>query len=164
MNDTGEAWSGPVRVTRRDFEGKQQHAVQLMVDAAPRSTVALALPAEVATPGGPRCEVLVVETESARGLWFFAEDRDSDLPAPSYDASVTRTAAGFAVQVAALSLVRDLALLVDKVDPDAIVDDMLTTLLPGETLTWQVTSSADADPAAFLHPTVLRSANQLVHP
>jgi beta-mannosidase len=164
VNDTAEAWSGPVRVTRRDFEGKEQHAVQLMVDAAPRSTAVLALPAEVATPGDPRCEVLVVDTESARGLWFFAEDRDSDLPPPSYDASVTRTAAGFAVHVAALSLVRDLALLVDKVNPDAIVDDMLTTLLPGETLTWQVTSSADADPDAFLHPTVLRSANQLVHP
>jgi beta-mannosidase len=57
-----------------------------------------------------------------------------------------------------------LTLLVDKVDPDAIVDDMLTTMLPSETLTRQVTSSADADPDAFLHPTVLRSANQLVHP
>jgi beta-mannosidase len=164
VNDSGEAWSEPMRVTRRDFEGKEQHAVQLVVDAAPRSTVALALPAEVATPGNSRSEVLVVETEAVRGLWFFAEDRDSDLPPPSFDASVTRTEAGFAVHVAARSLVRDLALLVDKVDADAIVDDMMTTLLPGETLTWQVTSSADADPDAFLHPTVLRSANQLVHP
>jgi beta-mannosidase len=108
--------------------------------------------------------VLVVQTEAARGLWFFAEDRDSDLPPPSFDASVTRTGSGYAVQVAALSLVRDLALLVDKVDPDAVVDDMLTTLLPGETLTWQVSSNGDADPDAFLQPTVLRSANQLVHP
>jgi beta-mannosidase len=163
VNDTREAWSEPVLVTRRDFDGKELNAVQLAVDAAARATVVLPLPAEVATPGDPRREVLVVQTEAARCLWFFAEDRDSDLPPPSFDASVTRTETGYAVQVAALSLVRDLALLVDKVDPDAIVDDMLTTMLPGETLTWQVTSSADADQDAFLHPTVLRSANQLVH-
>ena len=59
---------------------------------------------------------------------------------------------------------RDLALLVDKVDPDAVVDDMLVTLLPGETVAWQVSSAADVDPDAFLDRRVLRSANQLLHP
>ncbi len=58
---------------------------------------------------------------------------------------------------------RDLALLVDKVDPDARADDMLVTLLPGESVTWQVTSALEVEPAAFLAPAVLRSANQLVH-
>ena len=65
--------------------------------------------------------------------------------------------------ITATGLVRDLALLVDKVDPDARADDMLATLLPGESVTWQVTSAVEVEPDAFLHPAVLRSANQLVH-
>lgn len=60
------------------------------------------------------------------------------------------------------TLVRDLALLVDKVAPDAVVDDMLVTLLPGEDVTWTVTGTAGLDPELLRHPTVLRSANQLV--
>ena len=72
-----------------------------------------------------------------------------------------RTATGW--HVTARTLLRDLTLLVDKVDPAAVVDDMLATLLPGESVSWQVPSHADVDPEAFLHPTVLRSANQLVH-
>ena len=57
---------------------------------------------------------------------------------------------------------RDLALLVDKVDGDAVVDKMLITLLPGETTSFQVTSTAKLDPDAFLSPRVLRSANDLL--
>jgi beta-mannosidase len=48
------------------------------------------------------------------------------------------------------------------VDPDAVVSDMLTTVLPGETVTWAVWSGSDADPDSLLAPTVLRSANQLL--
>jgi hypothetical protein len=51
----------------------------------------------------------------------------------------------------------------DGVDPDAVVDDMLRSLLPGETVSWEVSSDLEVSPEAFLHPTVLRSANQLVH-
>ena len=163
VNDTDEAWAAPVTVTRLDFRGSQQQRVELAVEAAPRSTVVLALPDEVATPGDSRQEVLVVGTGPSRALWFFAEDRDSGLPSPSLDASVTRTEHGYRVAVTARTLLRDLSLLVDKVDPAAVVDDMLAALLPGESVSWQVSSDSDVDPEAFLHPTVLRSANQLVH-
>jgi hypothetical protein len=40
---------------------------------------------------------------------------------------------------------------------------MLVTLLPDETVTWTVTSSRDLPPEAYLAPTVLRCANQLLH-
>jgi beta-mannosidase len=55
-------------------------------------------------------------------------------------------------------------LLVDKVDPAARTEDMLATLLPGESVSWEVTSAVEVEPEAFLDPTVLRSANQLLHP
>ena len=65
--------------------------------------------------------------------------------------------------VTATRLVKDLALLADKVDPDAVVDDQLITLLPGESAVISVQSSAAIDPAALVAPAVLRSANQLLH-
>jgi beta-mannosidase len=44
----------------------------------------------------------------------------------------------------------------------ARVDDQLVTLLPGESVTFAVTSAAVIEDAAWADPTVLRSANQLV--
>jgi beta-mannosidase len=54
--------------------------------------------------------------------------------------------------------------LVDKVDPSARVDDMLITLLPGESAAFTVRSEVELDCATLAAPTVLRSANQLMRP
>ena len=73
---------------------------------------------------------------------------------------------GFAVAVTATgaTLVRDMTLLIDKVDPAASVDSGLVTLLPGETWTFRVRGVDALDAAAVRDPRVLRSANQLVTP
>ena len=57
---------------------------------------------------------------------------------------------------------RDIALLVDKIDPDAAADEALVTLLPGETATITVRHAGELDVAALRDARVLRSANQLV--
>ncbi len=59
------------------------------------------------------------------------------------------------------TLLRDLTLLVDKVEPDCRVDEALVTLLPGESFVFHL-SQAPRDGEALRHPRVLRSANQLV--
>ena len=69
---------------------------------------------------------------------------------------------GYAVTVTAHTLTRDLTLLVDKLDPAAVVDDQLVTLLPGESHTFTVATTAIIADADFAEPTVLRSANQLL--
>jgi beta-mannosidase len=51
---------------------------------------------------------------------------------------------------------------VDKVDPEAVVDDMLVTLLPGESVVFDIASRADVDPSAFTEPRVLRTVNGLL--
>jgi beta-mannosidase len=58
--------------------------------------------------------------------------------------------------------VRDLALLADKLDAAATVDDMLVTLLPGERVTFSVSTGLTLDPAELTSSRVLRSANQLL--
>jgi beta-mannosidase len=65
------------------------------------------------------------------------------------------------VRVSARTLLRDLCLFADRLAPDAVVDDMLVTLLPGESHTFTVTGWA-GDPEALMRPPVLRTANDLV--
>jgi beta-mannosidase len=68
---------------------------------------------------------------------------------------------GYRVTVTAAAFARDVAVLVDRVAPDAEVDEQLVDLLPGESRTFTVRTGASVDPAAFLAPEVLRSANAL---
>jgi beta-mannosidase len=63
--------------------------------------------------------------------------------------------------VTARSFVRDLALLADRAAPDAEVDDMLMTLLPGQTAVFTVRTAAALHAADLIGPLVLRSANDL---
>ena len=73
-----------------------------------------------------------------------------------------KVAGGYRVDVSARSLVRDLALLADKVAPDAEVDDQLVTLLAGQSTSFTVRTAAEVDQAVLTSPRVLRSANALV--
>jgi beta-mannosidase len=164
VNDTAEPWNGPLSVSRCTYEGKALATEEIAVEVEPRSTRTVPLSGEIAIPGTASGELLVAQVGGARTTWFFAEDRDSALAAPALRAEASRTPEGYEVTVTATALVRDLALLADKLDPAAVVDDMLVTLLPGETVTFRVASFADLAPEEFLATTVLRSANQLVAP
>jgi len=93
----------------------------------------------------------------------FAEDRQLALTDTWKATSAERTTTGYAVRVTAEVLQRDVSLLADKVDPDAVVDEMGVTLLPGESHTFHVRSTKEVDPQRLLDPQVLRSTNQLVH-
>lgn len=161
-NDTDAAWSGDVVVERRTFVGEvlSSYLETLIVEA--RGSSEVALPSSLTKPANATGEVLVASFGTNRGLWFYAEYRDSELSLPDVDLDVTPTAHGYDVTVTARTLVRDLALLVDKLDPDATVDDMLVTLLPGESATFRVTTTASLTADQFAARTVLRSANQLM--
>lgn len=162
VNDAPAGWTGPLLARRLSFDGTVLAEALLATDIDARGARTFALPEAVATPADAASELIVVESEGVRGFWFFAEHRDSALARAELTTSARRVATGYEVTVEAGNLVRDLALLVDKVDPDAVVDDMLVTLLPGESVTFRVRSEEDADPERFCAPDVLRTSNQLV--
>jgi beta-mannosidase len=108
-------------------------------------------------------EVLVVEVGDRRAFWWFAEARDSKLPTADFTASATRVDGGVEVRIVAKSVIRDLALLADIAAPDASVDRMLITLLPGDEAVIKVTTGWSGDPGRFVDGDVLRSMNDLVH-
>ena len=165
-NDMDERWTGPVVIRRLRFDGTQLASVVCDADVAPRAVAVQPLPEAVARPGDPSQELLVVTSAGERGLWYFAEPRDQALAPASLTWSV-HAAAGtgpvaWTITITAENLVRDLTLLADRVQPQAVADDALVTLLPGEQVTFRVTLPAGTPPAGLVAPEVLRCLNDLV--
>jgi beta-mannosidase len=162
VNDAATPWRGEVTLSRRAADGVVLSTSSLPVDVAARCTVALVVPAEVAASGGGVGEFILAECGTERGWWHTEEDVDAKLPAPELTGRLEQTDDGYRLTVTVHTFVRDLALLVDRVAPDAVVDDMLVTLLPGERTVFAITTSTPLTLDQLTDPLVLRSANQLV--
>ena len=164
VNDTASPGTRVLQVSRRGFDGTTLADAKQDVLVGPRGTLSVTVPAELAMAAEPGAELLLAEVASdetsGRGWWFFAEPRDSALTAADTTVETTRTPAGYDVRVRTNVLVRDLTLLVDTVDPDAVVDSMLHTLLPGESIVFEVSTDRETTTDEFA--AALRSANQLV--
>jgi beta-mannosidase len=167
VNDSGEPWTGSVEVTRRGMDGAVLAATTLALSVPPRGVATVPLPPGVARPADPAGEVLLADGGHGgqeRAWWHFAEDVDARLPEPDLHARAEAIEGGYRLTVSARSFIRDLAVLADRVASDAVVDDMLVTLLPGETAVIEIHTASRVDPARFIQPLVLRSAGQLLHP
>jgi beta-mannosidase len=161
VNDGPHAWSASLPVRRVDLTGATLAAAELTIDVGARDTLTLALPPQVAVPGDAGGELLVAGDGADRALWFFAEDRAGRLPRAAFDARVDPVPDGVRVTVTARTLLRDLTLFPDRLDPAARVDTALLTLLPGETAAFTVRTTAPGDPARWTTPPVLRCVNDI---
>jgi len=161
VNDCDAAWSTTAEVSLRDFGGKvlAETLVDLTVDR--RGATTIPLPAELAVPKNPLGSVLLASTGRERTFWFFAADRDLTYPAPEFTASVREYTGGLKVTLTAKTLLRDIALFPDRLDPAATVDDMLVTLLPGDTASFLIESPAPLDTEQLLRSPVLRCVNDI---
>ncbi|HEV2778319.1 MAG TPA: glycoside hydrolase family 2 protein [Actinophytocola sp.] len=161
VNDTGTQWRGQAVLTRSLFTGEPEAKAVLDFLAPPRGAVRLPLPDEVSRPGDPASELLTITEGGNRYHHFFAEDIDLALPPPRYDVKVAEAGDNLEVTVTAGVLLRDVALFPDRLNPESTVDDMLITLLPGESATFRVGGSLGLDPTALTAPPVLRCVNDL---
>lgn len=120
------------------------------------------LPKDIVRTDLPKDEVIVVEMLDRRAFHYFVEDIELALPAPRLSVDVSAIDGGFAVAVTAESFLKDLCLMADRLDPDAVVDTMLVTLLPGESHVFAVKTGKRIVAEDITIGTVLRSANDLV--
>jgi beta-mannosidase len=162
VNDGGAVWRAEFEVVRLAFTGEPRAKTAIGVQVPPGAAVTVPLPPDVARADDPAAELILADSGAGRALWFFAEDVDLRYPAAEFEVAVRPAAARLAVEVTARTLVRDLALFPDRLDPQATVDDQLVTLLPGETATFTVDTDRKLDPAALASPPVLRCANDLL--
>ncbi|RAK36724.1 beta-mannosidase [Actinoplanes lutulentus] len=160
VNDSDARWESRAQIRLIGFDGKvvEERWADLEVPARGVSLIPVGEPLPV---GDPARTVLVADAGSLRATHLFAEDYDLAFDPSPVEVSVRAVDTGYEVTVSASAYTRDLALLVDRLAPDAVVDEMLVDLLPGESRTFSVTTTATLDPAAFAAPEVLRSANSL---
>ncbi|MFD2419354.1 glycoside hydrolase family 2 protein [Amycolatopsis pigmentata] len=160
VNDTGDPWETRVEVRRAAFDGAELARAELTATVDARGASTLELPGELVTPGDPTAELLVATSAGAPvSTWFFAEDLEQKLPVAEYSVNADEVPSGYRVTVTAETLLRDLTLAADLVAEDAVADQALLTVLPGETATFTVRAPARLDPRAFT--SALRTANQL---
>ncbi|ROS21563.1 beta-mannosidase [Rathayibacter sp. PhB127] len=161
LNDTADEWTGTVAVSRRRLDGTVLATGELVAAVGARGAETLTLPEDVAAVGDPADEIVVVDVPgAARALWNPAEVVDQHLDPDPVSVSAEAVDGGFEVTVTAHAFARDVALLVDLVDPRATVDTALVTLLAGEAAVFHVTGAAGADPASFT--AAVRHANGLL--
>jgi beta-mannosidase len=159
VNEAATDWSTEVHARRMRLDGDLLAEVRLPARVGPRSTTALELPISVAVPRHATDEILVIDAGTLRSVWTWLPDRDIRYPEARRDITVDVEPAGYRVTVTAHTLLRDLCLFPDRLDADAAVDEMLVTLLPGETATFHVASRQLSDPSLLTTQPVLRCVN-----
>ncbi len=98
---------------------------------------------------------------SVREVHCWVEDIDLRLDPDPLDVVVEPIDDGYLVTVRARSLVKDLTLLVDRIDPAATVDRALVTLPAGASATVQVRTAVRGAERELAGTPVLRTANDL---
>ena len=160
VNDTDEPWETPVTAQRRAFSGEVCAETSERVHVAPRSAARVRLEPTLTRSEHPTTELLTAEADGQRACWYFARDKGLAYPQPEFNADIEKTSDGYVLTLEAQTFVRDLCLLVDKLEPGATVNTQLLTLLPGETGAFHVRGIWNLTLDACLSPAVLYSANR----
>ncbi|MER6410389.1 glycoside hydrolase family 2 protein [Streptomyces humidus] len=160
VNQCAERWEGTVTLRRLSVQGRELAAATAELAVGAREVGETPVPAELVPAGAE--EFLVADSRGCpraggagsegrlRAVHFPASDREVPYPRPEFEVSV----APGTVTVTAHTLVRDLLLQADRLDPDARADRGLVTLLPGERVTigvegWQTPDAAAARAALY---------------
>jgi beta-mannosidase len=121
----------------------------------------IAVPPHLSEADDPRSEIVVARLETLTRVHTFVEDVELALDPNPVDVEVTETEDGYAVQVLARSLARDVTLLADRAAADAAVDDALVTLTAGQSATFRVRTNNSELEQSLNRPPVLRTANDI---
>ncbi|MEY9485486.1 beta-mannosidase [Streptomyces calvus] len=152
VNQAAEDWHGSLRLRRMSVDGTVTGEAALVLAAGARTVAEVKVPPEL-IPVGP-AEFLVADAwepsrpdeagtgGGLRALHFPAPDRDIPYPRPEFEVALVPDG----VRVTARTLVRDLLLQADRLDPEARADRGLVTLLPGEEVTIGVRGWKTPDP------------------
>lgn len=144
VNQSAGEWRGTLRLRRMSVDGTVIGEAGAVLDASGRTVGVVGVPAEL-VPAGPG-EFLVADADGGvRALHFPAPDREIPYPRPEFEVALVPEG----ITVTARTLVRDLLLQADRLDPEAVADRGLVTLLPGEEVTIGVRGwkTPDADTA-----------------
>ncbi|MGL5860605.1 MAG: glycoside hydrolase family 2 TIM barrel-domain containing protein, partial [Phycicoccus sp.] len=162
VNDSPEDIAGELVVERLDVDGVVLARTAMPVSAAAGSTARVELAADLAQPGSPARELLRAGFDGTTDLRCFTEDVDAEFPPARFGVATEPVEGGLTLTVTAETMLRDLVVAADRVDPAAVVDDPLVTLLPGERHTFAIRTGAAPDDPRWRGAPVIRCVNDMV--
>lgn len=161
VNERTLFWRGPVNMKRIKFDGTVLAEFEHWRLCADRMEAAeFPIPKNIATPDDARREMIVVTMHDSTAFYFFNEDIELDLPEAKYEVKVEQNEGDYLVHITAKTFLRDLCLFVDRIHPDAEIDDMMVNMLPNETTVFRVKSPVTISAEQITSP-VVRCVNQL---
>ncbi len=150
INETSEPWVIDTVASRTRFDGEVSSSAPVSLSVAPFSVEPMVLPRRLATPTDPNAEVLVAGDPDERAWWWFLPDRELRLRRPEWRVSERRDGDDLVLTITADTVVRDLVVQADRIDPAASVDRQLVTFLPGEPQDIRLSGAGPADAARLL--------------
>ncbi len=155
-NDSELLWMGEICVQRVSFSGNVLAEELVSFCVQPRTAAVVSELGDAFTAADPEREFLVARTGAQKATWFFLPDKKLSYPRPSLEGSLE----GDKFTVTAQTFIRDLTFFVDRLGPDADIDDQLVTLLPGESQTLTVKGLNGINVDDLLKPPVMNCANR----
>ncbi|WP_413602937.1 glycoside hydrolase family 2 protein [Curtobacterium sp. Curtsp57] len=164
VRSTRRGLDSVVRVRRVDLAGRvlAEETLPVHLDAA--GVAVVTLPDAVGVVGDPTGELVVADMDWRRAVWTPAPDKDMRWEPAHYRAAFTPAADGDGLDlvVEAESLVRDLLLQPDRVQPGGTVDRGFMTLLPGERVAYRLHGVTEADIPRLTGTAVLWSLDRVL--
>jgi len=161
VNDSPSRYAETVTVTRHDLTGDAIVSLGLPVTVPARGVLRVPLaPEYLRDPAAAGC--VSVTAPGLEGSVRLDGEPLHGLPPQELTTTVSATASGYRLTVVARSLVVDLCIFPDRLDPDATVDRGLVTLLPGENAVFEIATMKRLDTEALTRRPVLRTANDLL--
>ena len=160
LNDRDEPWKNSALVQRKRFsENGNLAEAEFTFDIAARSSARFELPKEIAQSADSAAECVVAASNSERAFWYFEIDKNIVYPEPQFEDDVSIDGSEYSIKITARSFLRDVALFVDRLDPQAEVNDQLITLLPNESFTFRFKSNRRFSREAIIQRPVFQCAN-----
>jgi beta-mannosidase len=160
LNDTDEPWTEDITLARHGFDGTERASRSLALDVATRGGENVHVLGDDFRPDRSDEELIAATAGEKRACWFFERDKHLRYPTPDFEAELSRDGRAHRLTVTARTLLCDVCLLADHLDPEATVSEQLVTLLPGESFTFVVRSEKDLEVDALTSWPVLQCANR----
>ena len=157
VNNGADDWAADVSISRCGLDGVVLASIELKLQAMANTSAWTLLPPEIATAGDAPSELIRAVADGRTADWFFVEDRDVRYPPAAW----TSSARGDELTITAETIVRDLVLYADRIEPDAWAEPAMVTLLPGESVTFTLHGLTAVDLDRATTRPILRAVNDL---
>ena len=147
VRSTRRGLDSVVRVRRIDMAGQTLAEVHLPVRLDGAGVGVVTLPESVGIVQDRTGELVVADMDWRRAVWTPSADKDMRWQPAHYRAAFSEAEDGDGLElvIEAESLVRDLLLQPDRVQPEGTVDRGFMTLLPGERVSYRLRGVTEAD-------------------